>query len=808
MRTPDDGSTPEDPPDPDRDDPALALVHEGWDHLQLQRPLAAWASWQRALRIDPDDPAAPQALDAPRVGRRPARRGPRASTGSGRPRTTGRRGPLGRGASGAATSDDLADAADAFAALADDDPADAAARYNQALCLAWLGRNAEAIEASTASVRLLAGADLDARRRGLDARRGPPPGGGAEAPGRRPPLRLDRRLARRRRARLARRRRPTLRRRSPPRDPVTGRAPVDGGRGLRVARPAVPEPGRPAPASPTCRGPGHRRRHARLAPALQPRSAGRSTSVDDRLPGPIGDPARPSAARRPPCPCRSSTRPSGRFRLPAGSTREAARPLTREAVEHYYEDRWIHQPAPRARRPLRRSRPAGARRGGRRRRPGQARGGRPAPRAARRPGPGPPACTRAIRSTASAAGSASSRSTRRSVDADDLACMSAAELDRLDPAALDDVRLVDAFESAAGPRATTPARPGSPPSSSGRDPPALARLDLAALFAPSSARRCGRTTRARPSTGSTGPREVAAAAATAGRSTSGAPRSSPGPAIPTRPLRSIERCSTTARPTPRLALDAAETLLDNGHDEHARRPAPRRPATRPDTATATPRPDRRERRPEALPATSTPIAPSDATVTRDRRPNSPFLSALKWTADGLVPAIVQDAETGEVLMMAWMDEPALAPDAGDRPDALLLAVAAVGLAQGGDLGARPARRVDPGRLRRRRPADQGPPGRRGLPRGLSLLLLPPGRRRRAARSRRPSRSSRRRRSTAHAAVARRPDVTRRANGAPNAATRDASPEPRRSEYTGESPGSTQPDRPGSMKDRLRCGSRD
>jgi phosphoribosyl-AMP cyclohydrolase len=37
----------------------------------------------------------------------------------------------------------------------------------------------------------------------------------------------------------------------------------------------------------------------------------------------------------------------------------------------------------------------------------------------------------------------------------------------------------------------------------------------------------------------------------------------------------------------------------------------------------------------------------------------PFLSELKWTSDGLVPAIVQDAESGEVLMMAWMDEPAI-----------------------------------------------------------------------------------------------------------------------------------------------------
>ena len=37
----------------------------------------------------------------------------------------------------------------------------------------------------------------------------------------------------------------------------------------------------------------------------------------------------------------------------------------------------------------------------------------------------------------------------------------------------------------------------------------------------------------------------------------------------------------------------------------------------------------------------------------------PFLNSLKWTADGLIPAIVQDSESGTVLMMAWMDEPAI-----------------------------------------------------------------------------------------------------------------------------------------------------
>jgi phosphoribosyl-AMP cyclohydrolase len=37
----------------------------------------------------------------------------------------------------------------------------------------------------------------------------------------------------------------------------------------------------------------------------------------------------------------------------------------------------------------------------------------------------------------------------------------------------------------------------------------------------------------------------------------------------------------------------------------------------------------------------------------------PIPDSLKWNDQGLIPAIVQDAENGDVLMMAWMDEPAL-----------------------------------------------------------------------------------------------------------------------------------------------------
>ena len=39
---------------------------------------------------------------------------------------------------------------------------------------------------------------------------------------------------------------------------------------------------------------------------------------------------------------------------------------------------------------------------------------------------------------------------------------------------------------------------------------------------------------------------------------------------------------------------------------------------------------------------------------------SDALDELKWDADGLVPAIAQDATSGEVLMVAWMNREALA----------------------------------------------------------------------------------------------------------------------------------------------------
>lgn len=43
-----------------------------------------------------------------------------------------------------------------------------------------------------------------------------------------------------------------------------------------------------------------------------------------------------------------------------------------------------------------------------------------------------------------------------------------------------------------------------------------------------------------------------------------------------------------------------------------------------------------------------------------------WLDALRWDADGLIPAIAQDAESGRVLMFAWMNREALAETANTR----------------------------------------------------------------------------------------------------------------------------------------------
>jgi len=123
---------------------SAALIHEGWNHLQNQRPLAAWGSWQRVLRANPDSTAAQQALSALES----ASDLPLAARTSYRfrePADSARRASWDEQMRGQ-SDQDLAATAELFGRLAAADPTDSAAWYNRALCLAWLGRNRPAID--------------------------------------------------------------------------------------------------------------------------------------------------------------------------------------------------------------------------------------------------------------------------------------------------------------------------------------------------------------------------------------------------------------------------------------------------------------------------------------------------------------------------------------------------------------------------------------------------------------------------------------------------------------------------------------
>ena len=127
---------------PDQTSAVLSLVHQGWDYVRTKRPLAAWACWKRALRLDPGNSAATEAIEllssaselpaALKVARRFKP-----------PRDDERRKRWDVVLS-ANASDDLERVAGLFRALASADAEDLEALYNEALALAWSGNNARA----------------------------------------------------------------------------------------------------------------------------------------------------------------------------------------------------------------------------------------------------------------------------------------------------------------------------------------------------------------------------------------------------------------------------------------------------------------------------------------------------------------------------------------------------------------------------------------------------------------------------------------------------------------------------------------
>ena len=515
---------------PPTENEALSLVHQGWNHLQLQRPLAAWASWQRALRVEPDQAAARQALDLLESAKDlPA--AARAVYRFRNPNGDDRRADWNARMQGRDLSD-LALAADVFRELAGDDPADGSAWYNHALCLAWKGANAPAIAALDRVVALEAETKPDLSADAWALAEVLRQGAGAESmaddlnhslvvaweTSDGEPIASASTLAL-----------------EPPIDPELGRTQFKDVKAFEWLDRPMP------PAVPT---PSLSDLPRILASAIQTPRSLRLSSPDplaSRCPGraaranPGSDD--PDAIRREavPLPLRCSTRPSGRSGCPRAlsETQRRAHPRARRIV--LYEDRWIHL----ARNGLDGLSPLEAAAG--RLRPTRSLRARltAVVRVREQLGARPPDSRlyRAIPSTASAAAWVWNWSSRRGGRPGGPHLHQRRRARSARPAALDDLRLADAFESAAGLRGRRPhgalRRPARPPTGA---PELDSARSCRSVRPPRPPGHGGRPARsgarlARPrAVARAGPQPTAS-----GRSRSGAPRSRPAAASPMPP---------------------------------------------------------------------------------------------------------------------------------------------------------------------------------------------------------------------------------------------------------------------------------
>jgi tetratricopeptide (TPR) repeat protein len=375
---------------------------------------------------------------------------------------------------------DLDATADLFGRLAADDPTDSAAWYNRALCLAWMGQNVEAIGCLDRVVGLEAERAFDWAVDAWSLAEVLRQGGGAET------LADDLRFA------------CTL-----PWKPVNTAWLLEEFPAIqRIPTPRVPGAGPDdAPEievfewlDKPMANPGQPRGHNLLPPTVLAtvylsRQTLRLSSprvenleqIEEALFPRLEHGAGAVQREASPLPLPFLDADVWTFRLPPGLDPGLADQLSREAVEQYFENQWIHRP----RHGLAGRSPLGSAR--------EASGGDAVARAR---------LTAVVRlreqlgSRPSALllyqGYPFDRLRRRlgleliypaAVDLEDLGCASPEELDRLDPAALDDLRLIEAFTSAAGLRddARTSRLAGE---LLNRRPVALESLDLTSVAAP------------------------------------------------------------------------------------------------------------------------------------------------------------------------------------------------------------------------------------------------------------------------------------------------------------------------------------
>ncbi|MDG3004681.1 hypothetical protein [Paludisphaera mucosa] len=322
---------------------ALALVHEGWNHLMSQRPLAAWGAWQRALRAEPGSTAARKALatlesahELPLAARKAYR--------FRQPRTPDQRArwDLRMRAGGA---DELDAAAAVFERLTEEAPDDVEAWFNRALCLAWRGRDGEAVECLDRVVALEASHDAEGAVEAWTLAEVLRQGGGAEVladdlryacslPRDDEQVDVDELLA------LF----PEIRRIPTPQDPTrpdSKLADLEVLEWLDRPFPAADREGVAASELPQVLatvyvGPGMLRLSSPRVDGLE--------QAEERLRLLIGDPDEEVERAAAPLPLPFLDAAVWTVRLPEGRDRGDADRWTREVVEDYYEDRWIHRP--------------------------------------------------------------------------------------------------------------------------------------------------------------------------------------------------------------------------------------------------------------------------------------------------------------------------------------------------------------------------------------------------------------------------------------------------------------------------------
>ncbi|QEH37238.1 Tetratricopeptide repeat protein [Aquisphaera giovannonii] len=541
---------------------ARALVHKGWNHLMSQRPLAAWGTWQQALRLDADSAAARQALetlehapDLPAAARRPYR--------FRKPADEARRRRWDRELRDRDAAE-VADATRAFAAIADQAPDDAAAWYNRALCLAWGGDDRGAIACLEEAVRIEAATDPAAAVEAWTLAEVLRQGGGAEN------LADDLRFA----CNFAWHHDdterlvstfPEIRRIPAPADPTR---PEVQARELEV----LEWLDRPLPAAGDVASEADLPRvlaTVYITPGTLRLSSPRVESLEqaeERLRRMLGPDVRPIERVAAPLPLPFLDADVWTARVPEGLPQDLVHELSREIVESYYENQWIHHPR-------------------------QGLDGLSPLAASQAAGQGDAVARVKLEAVIRLREQLGARSSSLamyqgypfdrlrhrlglapanpgSVEEDDLSCAPLTALQAISPGELAEVRLADAFRSAAGFRddsltalfAAELARRGATE---------IERLDLPAVFAPLVRQAMQRSDpgealswldQARPLANAAGRRDFdtwrAEILSRTGRGDEAA--------------RVYQDLVATGATPALVALDAAETFLDNGQHEQAR----------------------------------------------------------------------------------------------------------------------------------------------------------------------------------------------------------------------------------------------